>query len=266
MSNMKIECIVVGADPELASINLNNTLKKPVNWVLNETSELTNRYSKDEDEWNTIIRTSESVKIPIKTTDNKSDLKPIFKCKIQLISENESGLISVNGTTYLAIANQAAIFEIELEPNIDAIEIASVNDTIQVYEGSTVTYTTNEIDIINEFVKYSITNNLKDDVTIGNTVTQRKLGKTITSFSNDIIISPEENNEILDVLAFSRLNRVLTLVWIEDNEAAGNTLANMPQDSGYIKYYYIGYSSSQKTGIYENVTISYQHDPTNGVY
>lgn len=277
MSKIYLECLVKQADPKLASLNLNNTLKCPINWVISELSELTNRYSQDiteNNEWNTFLRYQESIKIPIKTQSQfKGTKKPSTRIKVKINSVNSNADIIVRSSalsseTINIPTNIPVWIESELGVNSTYIQVYQLDsdNTFNIYEGVTVSYKTSEIDLINEFVNYNIVTNLKDDITIGNTVHQRKIGKTITSFTNDLIISPTENYELLDVLGFARINRKLTYVWIQDSGTSGETLANLPQDSGFIRYYYINHISSQTTGIYENISISYQHDPANGVY
>lgn len=275
MSKIKLECDLIGTDSKFAQINSDGTLKCPVNWIIRELSEVPNRYYSVNGIFNTYLAFGETATLPIKTQSRfLTEIRPTITFTVKVFSTEDT---TVNVVVYDGV-NTPQSFNIVVQENVEItanlqaggkyVKIYQTSQTAEliIYEGVKTTIKTEEIDFINEFTNYNIQTNLKDDVTIGNTVHQRKLGKTITSFTSEMIISPNQNKQILDVLAFSRINRVLTNVIINDENNADNILANMPQESGDIKYYYKNHISSQKSGLYENLSISYQHDPINGVY
>lgn len=270
MSSLYVECRVEGADPELAQTNLDGTLKGPVYWDINQTGDL-NRYLKDSnDEYYCVFRYQESVKIPIKV--GSYNMNPKYNFRVLITSPNPLGTLYIrtssnNIQSFVIDTNVIVDLSALLEEGsyIQIYQLTST-DSFQIYQDSYVSFESTPISIINEFEDYSIKPNLKDDITLGNTVFQRKTAKTIVEFKNSAIIKPAENRSIIEVLEFARLNKKLVLVWINDTENGGDTLSNMPQDGGYQKYYQTSYTSSQKTGIYENIEISYQNDPINGIY
>lgn len=274
MSSVYLECELKGANVELAQLNSDGTLKCPYLWELRELSEVSNRYSQENGEWNTFLDFGETATIPFKTPQKyKSGILPTLKIKVKITSTDSTGTIVFNdgfndSQTVVINTNIETWVEFDVLPNAKYLKIyqTAVDNTLQVYEGGTFKITTSEIDVINEFAKYNIKTNLVTSVTVGNTIDQRKTGVTITKFTNDTIMSQSEKDELGDVLDFARINKNLVIVYIDDNGNAGETLANLPQNGGYQPYYYVTHNTKQKTGIYENVSITYQLDPLNGVY
>jgi hypothetical protein len=270
MSSIYFECIKENAQPEVAQMNSDKTLKCPATWILKEYGELSNRYYNLGTGYFTQLRHLETVSIPIETKTFKGDKKPVLNYKVSISSVNVTSSFYVYFGTSNPIeitipANQETSGSIEFLENSKVVRFYILGDDIlSVYEDYSIKFNTDEIDAICEFSDFQIDMGLVNSVTIGNTIRQRKVRETNIKYNQPLIIKQSENKQITDVTDFARLNKLKILVYINYSETAGNTIANYPDESGFLDYYYVSHTTTQKTGLYEYISLIVQNNNDNG--
>ena len=269
MSSLYFDVTTQVQNSGLVQTNTDGTDKCPLFWDLSEQSEITDRYNFLFGEKSMILNYGEIVSIPILSGTYKSDLKPMLTIKFYAsgtFGETQDFYVGFGGDDfelYELTLNSDETFEIEIPENTDSIEIVNFeNNYLYVFEDYEISFTTSEITDFNpEFTNLSIDSKLVNSKTLANKIRQRKTGLTAVRYTFNPTITPYQNKEIDDVRDFARLNKLLMLVYINYSETNGDTLANFPEESGYIKYFYVNHSTTQKTGLYEYLSLTIANQP-----
>ena len=252
----------------LVQTNVDKTPKIPLFWSIIEQSEISDRYTTLFDRKVVIVNYNELLRIPLKSGIYKSNTKPLLKISMYAtgtVGGTQMFSVSFGGVfvEYELPLNTVTEYEIEVPENTTNIELFNiVNNYLYVFEDYEVVFKTTPITEFNaEFTSFSIDAKLVNSKTLANQVRQRKIGKTEVQYIFQPIITPEQNAEIDDVRDFARLNKFLMLIYINYSETNESTLANFPQESGYIKYFYVNHSTTQKTGLYEYLNLTIANQP-----
>lgn len=271
MSYLFVNCIKENTDPYLAKMNSDGTLKCPVNWDIKENSEY-NRY-KEDPTFRVIIDYNESISIPFITNTYKTNIRPTFTFNstfITSITGEESFRVYFNEDDYETITLELGEIEehtIIIPENTEYIKF--INDTsyrLGIFEDYSINFSSNTITSPVEFSNFNVEHNIKYSVTLANTIVSRKTGKTKVDYNIPLLLTSQQHNEIQDIMTLARSNQLLTYVYIDYKETAGNTISNYPQESYFEKYYFINYNSTQKSGLYVYVNLGIQNEPNSGIF
>ncbi|MCP4991549.1 MAG: hypothetical protein GY928_37475 [Colwellia sp.] len=263
-------------DPNWRQTNSNGTPKAPINWLLDDVSEV-DRFKESGSfipYWYTMLFYDESLSIPFKTSE--VDKLYIGTCtfSVYIVSPNptSSFKIQYNSTqseTFTSVATEQLVnITFDLKSNMDYMKFSILvdGDIFTVFTDLTFNVQSLPVPITTEFANFTIDTKQVSSVTIANTLSTRKTGKTEKAFESELIVSPEQNESMLQVLDITRANKKLTDIYINAVEMAGKTIATNPESSGFEQYYFQRIKSVQKTGVYNYITVSYLNNQNNGVY
>lgn len=268
MSSLYFDVVTSVQNSGLVQTNGDGTDKCPLFWELEEQATISDRYNSNLGEKSMILGFGETINIPISSGVYKSNIKPILTINFYAsgtTGNTQNFYLRFNGdfVSYELLLNIKGVYEIEIPENAEKIEILNVNNNyLHVFEDYKISFKTTPITNFRaEFTEFSIDPKLVNSKVLSNKIRQRKIGKTEVQYTFDPVITSDQNAEIDDIRDFARLNKLLTLVYINYSETNGDTLADFPQESGYIKYFYITHSTTQKTGLYEYINLTVANRP-----
>ena len=120
------------------------------------------------------------------------------------------------------------------------------------------------VEINVEAINVSVDTKLKSHVTLDNSIYTTKLNGTQYAYTSELILTDEEFNQLNDFINIARMYERNVLLDINVSEVVGNRIAGTP-DTENQNFTLAGIETTEKTGLYKYVTISYFSTPSNKV-
>jgi len=272
--NFKLEYPEI--DYSWQQVNEDGTPKCPANWVLDDLTEFF-RYFLDDETWILLTNFGEGFTIPITTNDislNESS-KIIFSHTTTTSGYSGEYLIKfiwndVGDHTYKPFLTIGEYLDMEVDiPSyaeyikIESPDNADIQMEFQVaidFEIKTPSY-----EINTEQNDVTIKTNNKSSLSLANTILTTSLSKRDVFYKNELTIKNEDEQALNNLIDLARMNKLLVSVNINISDSAGSNLANIPSGGldNKVKYWYMGHGSSQKTGLYSYINLSYKNNNKN---
>lgn len=269
MSTFNLQMQYPPETEEWYETNTNGSAKCPAYWqIVNDQGEYL-RYQNG----HVVLNPTEGVKIPFLTGD--ISCLPTKKIIITATHIGTTGTLNFSfndfDTNEVTLLSGENTYEIPIPSNTEYIQAVYSGDVAVLfyvdinYQFKTDNFKCNteqntvSIDLKNKAIK----------MINGNTHTT-SIGERIVKYNDEtIIVTPEQEKQLNQLVDLSSLNRFLTLVNIDINDAAGANLAGIGSGGAenIVTYYYLNHSRTQKTGLYSYITLNYELNPNaNEVY
>lgn len=115
-----------------------------------------------------------------------------------------------------------------------------------------------------EGINVSVEPSIKSYITLDDSIFTNKIKNPLYSYSSDLILTHAEFEQLADFIDISNLYKRRVMVNIDVNETIGNRTAGIP-DISNTDFTFASLQTSETTGLYKYVTISYFNSENNKV-
>lgn len=269
MSSFKLKLNYPTINYDWYEVNDDGTAKCPAYWTI--TGDDAERYLQDDDDlWYIVLSADEAVKIPFKTVSiNNITTRNLVFSEYSAYAPTAMYIrVWFNETDYvdetlITAGTTTHEHTIEIPSNTEYIKIENISTiSFNFYVDIDIEIETSENDINTELGNFDIGMNHSISKTIDGTLISTKITPNIVSYANEIILEPEQETEINELVRLAKLNKFLVLILINTYETAGNSIAGIGSGGAenWNTFYYSGHKRTQKTGLYSHIAITYQSD------
>lgn len=274
MSKLKLNLAYPSYTDEYRSINpIDKTPECIALWELGRTNFIANRLSEDSDGIYVKLEFEDELTFPFLSDDLSKITTKKFNLKYKQVDANFSGNLTIETSpgiqyTFAVLDDSFSTYEFLDLNNCDYIKLIHDFDfptsNFQIYIESDFLIETNEseLEINTELRDVSVNMNLKTSLSVANTINTRKTKQTEVFYANELITTNSGMLEINALLDLARLNRLKVFADINTHERAGDSIAGIGSGGAenWMRYTYKQHSTSQKTGLYSYINISYFRD------